>query len=71
MINVSKSLRLYRSSKDRKLAVKQLIKSGYNYFVGYGDSNSTHPHGLSFGKVEWVEEGQLYIKDLGFSRKAL
>jgi hypothetical protein len=47
-------IRLYESKGDRRKAVAQLKKLGYNYFTGYRDTNPKCPHGLSYGKAEWA-----------------
>ena len=46
--------RLYRSPGDRRRAVAQLKRKGLNYFVGFLDSNPSHPAGLSYGFAEWA-----------------
>jgi hypothetical protein len=54
MIKVGEGFRLYRNTGDRRRAVAYLKKKGFNYFVGYKDTHSTHPAGLSFGQADWV-----------------
>jgi hypothetical protein len=46
--------RLYRNTGDRRRAVTHLKKFGFNYFVGFRDSNPTHPAGLDYGQADWV-----------------
>lgn len=62
--NKSKPLgcRLYKSVGDRRRAVAQFKKKGYNYFTGFKDSHPTHKAGLSYGKVEWVG---LFVHEVG------
>lgn len=51
---VKGGLRLYRSVDDRRRAVAQFKKLGCNYFVGFRDTNKTHPVGLSYGVADWA-----------------
>jgi hypothetical protein len=46
--------RLYRSQGDRRKAVAQLKKDGFNYFIGFNDEHPTHKAGLTFGKAQWA-----------------
>lgn len=43
--------RIYRNPKARNNAVAQLARQGYNYFMGYRDTNG---HGLSYGYAGWA-----------------
>lgn len=76
MIEISKEnerggLRLYRNIGDRKKGMKAAMKKGYNYFVGFLDSNETHHAGLSYGKADWVKEGSVYEKDVIYKGKGI
>ncbi len=51
---IGKGTRLYKTTGGRKIAIKNLIKSGHNYFVGFKDVNKIYPCGLSYGHAEWV-----------------
>jgi hypothetical protein len=46
--------RLYRNPGDRRRAIANLKRIGYNYFVGYDNHNVKNPLGLSFGHAEWA-----------------
>jgi hypothetical protein len=41
-----KNLRVYQTAAARKIAVRHLIRSGYNYFVGYREAGygGEYPH---------------------------
>lgn len=61
----SPGFRVYRTVGDRKRAVKQLAKRGFNYFVGYIEAGVPgHRVGLSYGNAAWVAPGGLYAKDI-------
>lgn len=47
-------IRLYRNTTDRRRAMALLKKEGYNYFVGFLDTNPIHSAGLSYGRANWV-----------------
>ena len=61
---VKGGIRLYRNAADRKRAVKMLMKSGLNYFVGFRDANEKFPAGLSYGIAEWAGLFP-YVRDVG------
>ncbi len=54
MVRVGSGCRLYRTNKQRALAVARLLEQGFNYFVGFRDVNRCH-YGLSFGNADWVK----------------
>lgn len=54
-----KRWRGYASAADRKRAIKQLIRKGWNHFVCYRDVQSQFA--LEFGKAAWVGEGAAYV----------
>jgi hypothetical protein len=49
----------YSSAGDRRRAVAALIKCGFNYFVGYHDTQSRFA--LNYGNADWVKS-QPYMK---------
>lgn len=55
-----KRWRYYESHADRKRAISQLIRRGYNYFVCFADVQS--PYALEYSVSEWVtEKGGVYV----------
>lgn len=57
--------RLYKTVKDRKIAVALLKKRGNNYFVGFINNDGIEvTAGLSFGNADWVPSGEVYSKDI-------
>lgn len=61
----SGNFRAYATVAARKIAVRRLIQSGYNYFVGYREAGEPgFPAGLGFGKVDWLAPGEIHVKDV-------
>lgn len=55
MITITQGIRGYKSSADRKRAIKMMIRSGrFNHFVCFRDVKSEFA--LQFGFAEWARE---------------
>ena len=52
-------IRGYKSSRDRNIAITQLHKKGWNYFVCYVDVQSHYA--LLVGNADWVEPGGKHV----------
>lgn len=61
--NHGSGIRLYRTKRNRKIAVGALRRKGRNYFVGFVDANENYQFGLSYGKADWAGLFP-YIKDV-------
>jgi hypothetical protein len=59
-------IRAYRTPADRRRAVGNLRRHGYNYFVCYREAgelpiNTGHRCALNYAKVDWLKHGRIYI----------
>ena len=52
MTNIISHIRGYSNAGDRKRAIAQLRKRGFNYFVCFREKTSDHA--LQFSVCEWV-----------------
>lgn len=55
-----RGMRGYKRASDRKRAVKQLHKRGYNYFVFYTDVRT--PYALQYSHASWVHPSTYELK---------
>ena len=53
-LKTSIGCRIYNNITDRRRAISNLKRIGYNYFVGYLNNDKRRPAGLSFGYAEWA-----------------
>ncbi len=54
---VKNGVRGYNSAANRKRAIKNLVRFGYNYFVCYRDTQSEFA--LTFSIANWVKDSKL------------
>lgn len=59
MKQIIQQIRGYATYADRKKAVHQLARRGYNYFVPYKDTNAEFA--LQYGVANWVPAGQVHV----------
>ena len=59
MVKITNITRGYKTHADRKRALAQLFRRGFNYFVFYRDTQAQFA--LQFGNADWVKEGTYYL----------
>lgn len=59
LTNPNVGMRLYATPETREEAFKSLRANGRNYFTFFKDTNG---YGLSYGTVDWISPGGVYIK---------
>jgi hypothetical protein len=60
MVKLTANCRGYKTMGDRKRAVSQLAKKGYNSFVFYQDTNSSIA--LMYSKAVWIPKNRIVIQ---------
>ena len=58
MKQITDIVRIYASESDRRRAVQQLARHGYNYFVPFRDVQGV---ALQYGTANWVPAGQVHV----------
>jgi hypothetical protein len=54
MKQIISGVRGYSSERARRVAIRQLMKQGFNHFVGFRDVQSEFA--LAYGKAEWASD---------------
>lgn len=59
MIQITTMIRGYKRPGYRRIALAQLRRRGYNYFVFFRDVQSEYA--LQYGKAAWVKPGDYHL----------